>query len=128
MAAQNDTPPTLESLKKQFGLELYEASGVMDVRPPTPAELIEMAEKWFAKHNQAIREALENNERIHELAYGSKARDQRRIAALVLDALSTSITGFPLSTAAVLITHYYLDNYVGAQRRSDQQGDKDLRA
>jgi hypothetical protein len=112
MKISNSDALLLEDLVSKFGLELRQSTGTFSVKPPTPNELRATVDRWFDQNRFKIREAIRSNPAIHRLAYGKKQRDGQAIAALVLDALSSSITGVPLSTAALIIAYYYLDHYL----------------
>lgn len=117
-----DRPPTMpsdsinslhfETLMSELGQALYDESETMLMRPPNSRQLIELARQWIESQNGRIQDLLLNDPQIHALAYDAKTRDLERLVTLFADGLTAPFTGFPMTTAALVIVHFYLDHYI----------------
>jgi hypothetical protein len=105
-------PAEREALMAELGLALYHAAHIMGSRPPTPRQLVALAQEWIHSQHDRISELIHSNPEIRDMAYGTRPRDMQRLVTLIADGLAAPFVGFPVSTAALVIAHYYLDHFI----------------
>ena len=114
---------SIDDLLERFGTELTQVSKSLSAKSPSPRKLRELASEWFSQNEARIAAALRSSATLRQLAYQKKSRDQQAIVALVIDVLAGLYLHVPLSTAALIITRYYLDHYIGEKNATPEERD-----